>query len=143
MSCTRASERSSERVQMQVSVKILHADVVDVEVVASRDRANAVKNIFRTLRARQRLHGYIGVGKNAVNCGGHGFHQLFGALKSNRAREAYGEIGEVAVAGPADAHPSNLQHALDAREGRDDLGANSPPSGPEPRVGCAARHAPA
>ena len=59
---------------VELAGEILHADVVDVEVVAGGDGANAVEDIFRTLGARQRLDGDIGVGKNAVNRGGHRFY---------------------------------------------------------------------
>ena len=61
---------------VEMSVEILHADVVDVEVVTSRDRANAVEDILRTLRARKRLNSYVSVVEDLLNCGSYSFHQL-------------------------------------------------------------------
>src|SRR5580704_13366842 len=83
--------------------EILHADVVDIEVVAGSDGADTVKDIFRALGARERLNGDVGVGKNFVDRGGDGLDELLGALKGNRTREADGKVGEVAVARTAGA----------------------------------------
>jgi hypothetical protein len=52
---------------VELAVEILHADVVDVEVVASGDGANAVEDVFRALGARQRLNSDIGVREDAMN----------------------------------------------------------------------------
>ena len=38
---------------VKVAGEILHADVVHVEIVVRRDGADAVEDVFRTLRARQ------------------------------------------------------------------------------------------
>ena len=96
--------------------------------------ANAVEDVLRTGRARQGLHGYVGVGKNLVNSVGHGGSQLAGALESDGARESYGEIGEVAVPGAADAHAIDLEDAIDARDCIVNLGAHSRRSGVEQSV---------
>ena len=45
---------------MQMSIQILHADVVHVEVVASGDGPDAVENIFRPARAWNRMHHHVG-----------------------------------------------------------------------------------
>jgi len=59
---------------MEFAREILHADVVDVQVVAGSDGANTVEDIFRTLGARQGLNGDVGVGKNLAHSGGNCFH---------------------------------------------------------------------
>ena len=128
---------------VEATREILHADVVDVEVVAGGDGANAVENIFRALGARQRLHGDVGIGKDVANRGGHGFDQLLGALEGDGAGETNGKIGEVAVAGAADAHATDFEHAIDARDGVGDLGADAGGSGVEQGVNGAARQPPA
>jgi len=128
---------------VEMAVEILHADVVDVEVVASSDGPNAVEDVFRTLGARERLNGDIGVGEDAMNCLGYGFDQLLRALKCNSAGKADREIGEIAVAGAADAHPPDFEHAIHARDGVDNLSADSSGSGVKQSVGSAPRQAPA
>ena len=54
-------------------------------------RANAVEDIFRTLRAGQRLHGDIGIGQDAAHRLGNGSGELPGALESDGARESDGK----------------------------------------------------
>ena len=54
--------------------EILHADVVDVQVVAGSDGANTVEYIFRSLSPRQGLNGDVGVGKNVAHSGSNCFH---------------------------------------------------------------------
>src|SRR5580700_8080445 len=98
---------------VEVAVEILHADVVNVEVVASGDGTNAVEDIFRTLGAGQRLNGDVSVGENAVDGCRYGGHQLLGALEGDGAGEADGEVGEIAVAGAADTNASDFEHAID------------------------------
>ena len=93
-------------------------------------------------RARQRLHGHVGVGQNAVNGVGHGGGQLAGALKSHRAREPHGEIGEIAVPGAADAHAIDFEDAVNARDRVVDLGAHARRRGVEQRVDGAASQSP-
>ena len=52
---------------MELPAELLDADIVHVEIAMSGNPANAVEDIFSMLRARDRLHGYIRVGQNAVN----------------------------------------------------------------------------
>ncbi len=64
-------------------------------------------------------------------------------MECDRAGEAYGEIGEVAVAGAADAHASNFEHAVDVRDRVDDLSSHSGGSGVKQSVDGAPRQTPA
>ncbi len=54
---------------VEMAVEILNADVVDIEVVASRDGADAVEDVLRSLGTRQWLHRYIGVLEDAMDRG--------------------------------------------------------------------------
>ena len=128
---------------VELAGEILHADVVDVEVVARGDGANAVEDIFRALGARQRLHGDVGIGKNAAHRGGDRFHQLLGTLEGDGAGQTDGEIGEIAIAGAADADAADFEHTIHVRNSIGDLGANSGGSGVEQGVDGAPRQAPA
>ena len=66
---------------VEFAVEILHADVVDVQIVAGGDGANAVEDIFRTLGARQRLNGHVGIGKDVAHRDCDGFDKLLGTLE--------------------------------------------------------------
>src|ERR1700692_2465636 len=105
--------------------------------MAGSDGADAVENILRSLSPGQGLNGDIGVGKNAVDGFGYRRYQLLGALKRYGAGEAYGEIGEIAVAGAANTHPTNFENALNMGDGLDNLGANPGGGGVEEGVGGA------
>src|SRR5579872_324054 len=106
---------------VQLVAELLHADVVDVEGAARSHGANAVKNIFRVLRARHRVHHHVGVGQNAVNGVGHGARHLFRALEGDVTIQPDGQIGEVAVAGAPNADAIQFEHARYARYGILDL----------------------
>src|ERR1700691_3204883 len=123
--------------------EILHADVVDVEVVACGHGANTIKDIFRALGTRQGLHRNIGIWKNVVDrcsCGG---HQLVGALKSDGARQPDGQIGEIPVAGAADAYTADLEYTINAGDGIGDLSPDPGGGGVEQGIDGAPRQTPA
>ena len=128
---------------VEAAGKILHADVMDVEIVASGDGADTIEDIFGALGAWERLNGDIGVGKDFMNRIGDGCHKLFGTLESYGTCEADGEIGEIAVARAADADATDFEDALDVRNGVDDLGADTGGGGVEKSVDGAAGEAPA
>ena len=116
---------------------------MDVQIVAGRDGANTVEDIFRTLGAGQRLNGDVGVGKNTVDRGDDRCDQLFGALEGYGAGEADGKIGEIAIAGAADAHAPDFEHAIHVRNRIGDLGADSGGSGIEQSIDGSPRQPPA
>src|SRR5579864_353132 len=122
---------------------VLHTDVVDVQVVASGNGANAIENIFRTLGARQRLHGDVSIGKDAVNGFSRGCHQLARALKGHGTRQADGKVGEVAIAGAANPDAIDFKHSIDARDRIDDLGAHPCGGGVEQGIDGSAGQTPA
>jgi hypothetical protein len=127
---------------MQSSGKILHADVMNIEVVPRGHGSNAVKDVFRTLRARQRLDRDISVGKDVVNSGRHGFHQLLGTLEGDGAVKADRQVGEITVAGLTDAHPPDFKYSIHAGNGVGDLREHSGRSRVEQRVDRAPRQTP-
>src|ERR1700688_1502870 len=128
---------------VQPTVEILDADVVHVEIVIGSDRADAVEDVFRMLGARQRLHGHVGVGQDAVHCLGDCGRQLAGALKSYGARQSYGEVGEIAVPSAANADAIDFENAVDARYSVVDLRSNAGRGGVEQSVNGAASQPPA
>ena len=90
----------------------------------------------------KRLHGHVGVGKNLAHGLGHGSGQLAGALESHGARESHGEIGEIAVPGPADADAIDFENAVDAQNRVVDLGSHSRRRSIEQSIDGAAGQAP-
>ena len=70
---------------VQLSFQVLHADVVDVEVVAGGNRADAVKNIFRPQGAGSGMHHHVGVRQDVVHGCSDGVRHLLGALKCHIA----------------------------------------------------------
>src|SRR6202034_4681605 len=86
---------------------------------------DAIENILGTWRARERLHGDVGIGQDAVNRLRHGRGQLAGALESDGARQPYSEVGEIAVPGPADAYAIDFENTVDAQDCVVDLGAHA------------------
>ena len=80
------------------------------------------------------MHGDVSIGKNAPHGAGNGFHQLLGTLESESPGHANDQVGEVVVAGAADADAVHFEHALDVKDGVGNLGANAGGSGVEKRV---------
>ena len=46
-----------------IGLQVLHADIVDIEVLPSRDGAHAVENILPAPRPRHRMHDHVGIGR--------------------------------------------------------------------------------
>src|SRR6476661_8169877 len=110
---------------VQASLEILHADVVDVEIVASGDSADAIENILGAPGPRQGVHDHVSVRQHFMDRAGHGFRHLFGALEGHVAGHANREIGKVAVAGTANADAVHLEQAIDGGNRGDNLVADS------------------
>src|ERR1700728_3276548 len=128
---------------VQPAGKVLDADVMHVEIFAGGGSSDAIENILRTLRAREWLHGDVGIGQDAVNRLRHGGGQLAGALESDGARQPDGEVGEIAVPGPADAYAIDFENTLDVQDCVVDLGAHAGRRRVEQSVNGAAGQAPA
>src|SRR5579872_592375 len=128
---------------VKVAGKILHADVVNIEIFMRGDSTNAIKNVFGALRTRQRLNGHVGVRQDTTHglgdCGG----QLTGALKRNGAGEADSEIGEVAISGATDADAVHFDDSWDAQDRIVNLRSNTGGSRIEQGVNRTAGEAPA
>src|SRR5579872_1033709 len=99
---------------VELSVEILNGNVMNIEIAAGSYCANAVKKVFRSLGARQRLNCNIGVGKDVADCGCDGYNKLLRALKSDVAGKADGEVGKIAVASAANAYTPDFQHTIDS-----------------------------
>ncbi len=78
-----------------------------------------------------------------MNRRGHCFHQLFGTLEGDGASQTDGEIGEIAIAGAANSHAPDFEHAIHAGDSIGDLGADAGGSGVEQSIDGAAGQAPA
>src|SRR5712671_3487758 len=96
-----------------------------IEVVACGYRPNSIEDVFGALGSGQRLHGDVSIGKDTLDCGGHRPGELSRALEGYGAGQANGEIGKVPVAGAANAHTVDLEHAIHPRDDLGDLRANS------------------
>src|ERR1700687_1065250 len=128
---------------VQATVEILDADVMYVEIVIGSDRADAVEDVFGMLGARQRLHGHVGVGQDAMHRLGDRGRQLAGALKSYGARQSHGEIGEIAGPCPRKRSAIDFETAVDPRYSVVDLRSNAGRGGVEQSVNGAASQSPA
>src|SRR6266436_2252378 len=128
---------------MQVSLEILHANVVHVEVVARGHGTDTIENVFRTQGARHGVDHDVGVGQHVMHCVGYGFSHLLGALESNVAADADGQVGKVAVAGATNAHPVHFEQTVYRRDCGDNLVAHSLRSGVEQGVDRLAGQTPA
>src|SRR5579872_2284767 len=110
---------------MQAPVKILNAHVVNVHVMAGGDGAHAVENVLCGSCSWNRVDHDIRIRKQAVDSASDFIRDLAGALESNVAGEADGDIGKVAITGAPDPYTINLQQALDAFESFHDLVASA------------------
>src|SRR5438876_7540745 len=97
---------------MQLPFKVLHAHVVDIEVVTHGDRSHAIKDIFSRSGSRNRVDDHIGVGKHLVDGVRDFVSELARPLKSDVARESDRNIGEIAIASTTDANPVYFQKAI-------------------------------
>src|SRR5579862_1604253 len=127
---------------VHVSSKILHADVVDVEVPLRGGGTNAIEDVLRTLSARKWLHGHIGVRKNLVHGLSYGSRQLAGALEGHGASQSHGEVGEKSIASPPNPNAIHFEDAINAQDGIVNLGPHARRGGVEKGVHGAASESP-
>src|SRR5207248_3203333 len=106
---------------VQISLEILNADIVHVEVLTSGDGRYAVKNILAMLRTGNRVDHDVCVRKHVVNGRGDGVGNLFGALKGYIAVEPNGEISKVAVSSSTDADAIYFEQTIHAGESGDNF----------------------
>src|ERR1700722_9181005 len=110
---------------VQAAGKILDADVVHIEILVGGHGSDPVEDVLRTLRARNRLHGHVGVGQDAVDGFRHRGSQLARALEGHGARQSYGEIREIAVPGFAYTDAIDFENAIDAQDRVVNLGSHT------------------
>ena len=101
---------------VELVVVLLHADVVNVEVGAGGDGADAVVEAFGARGGGDGVDDDVGAGEMALDrvFGGHG--DLLGALEGEVAGHAEGDVGEVAGAGAASADSVDGEDAVDGGE---------------------------
>jgi hypothetical protein len=101
---------------VELVVVLLDADVVDGEVGASGDSADAVVHAFGARGDGDGVDDDVGSGEVALDGGGSGHGDLLGALEGEVARHAEGDVGEVAGAGAAGANAVDGENAVDGGE---------------------------
>src|SRR5713226_877158 len=105
---------------VELVVVLLHADVMDGEVGAGGDGANAVVDAFGARGDGDGVDDDIGTGKVALDGGGGGSGDLLGALEGEVAGHAESDVGEVAGAGAAGADAVDGEDAIDGGEVADE-----------------------
>src|SRR6202142_22787 len=128
---------------VQVALEILHADVVNIEIVAGSNGANAIENVFCTQGAGNGVHDDVGIGQDIMHGVGDGFRHLLGALESYVAGDTYRKISEVTIAGAANAHAVDFKQTIDGGNRGDNLVAYAGRGGVEQGVNRLAGQAPA
>src|ERR1022692_3732816 len=127
---------------VQLPVQVLHADVVDIEIMASGDRADAVKDVFRTAGARDRVDHDVSVGQNFAYPGGDRRRDLLRTLERKIAFQPYGNVGKKAVARLPEADSLHLQHAIHSPQPVKDLTAHAGRGGVQQCINGSARQTP-
>ena len=106
---------------MELVVVLLHADVVDVQVGARGDGADAVVDAFGARCGGDGVDDDVGAGEVALDGGGGGQGDLLGALEGEVAGHAEGDVGEVAGAGAAGTDAIDREDTVDGGELADEL----------------------
>src|SRR3954470_3957263 len=128
---------------VKLASEVLHAHVVDVQIVPRSDSANPIENILGALRPRDRAHHHVSIGQNVVDGAGHVVGDLLRALEGHVAGHSYRDIGEVAIAGATNANAINLKHTFHAGNSLANSGSHTGGSGIEQGVDRFARETPA
>ena len=102
-------------------VELLDADVVDGEVGAGGDGADAVVDAFGDGGGGDGVDDDVGSGEMALDGFGGGEGDLLGALEGEVARHAEGDVDEVAGAGAAGAEAVDGEDAVDGGEVADEV----------------------
>ena len=99
----------------------LDADLVDADVVAGGDGADAVEDAFGGGLAGDGMNDDVRAGDGTLDGFGGFADQFVGVLEGEAAREGEGEVGEGGGAGAADAGLFDGEDALDVADGGEDL----------------------
>src|SRR5689334_22165276 len=110
---------------MKPSSQILNTDIVNVEVVASGNRAHTIENVFRVLGAGNGVDNYVGIGKNGVHSARHLVRNLTRTLECDVAIQSNGQIRKITISGTAYPNPIDFQQPFDMRNRVDDRTANA------------------
>src|SRR5690348_10581946 len=97
---------------VKAAIEILNAHVVDIEVVASRNRSHTIEHILSGSRKGYRVYDHIRVGQYVVYRPRYFVRDLAGALEGYVASKSDGNIREVMVPCPADAHSIHFENAV-------------------------------
>jgi hypothetical protein len=106
---------------VELVVELLHGDVVDVEVGAGGNGADAVVNAFGEGCGGDGMDDDVGSGEMAADGGGGCEGDLLGALEGEVAGHAEGDVGEVVWAGAAGAYAVDGEDAVDAGKVANDV----------------------
>src|SRR5271163_1152284 len=94
----------------------LDADIMQDYVVARSDRAHLIEDTFSNGLARDHMNDHVGAGDDALHRFGRGANQIFAVLEGEMAGERQSEVGEVGIAGAANARLVHGEHAIDAAD---------------------------
>src|SRR5215471_4541 len=119
---------------VEPSCQILHADIVHAEVVTRSHSPYAIENVLVAGFPRHRVDHHITVREDGVHSVSDLADHLIRPLECNVARQAHRQVGEVAVAGPANTHSLHFNYAVDLQYGIDDAIAVAGRSRVEKRV---------
>ena len=98
---------------VQRAIQVLNTDIVDIEIMASRNGANAIEKILAPSGARDGVHHDIGVRKNSLHVTGDGICNLFGALERDVAGHAHQHVHKIAIACATNASAIDFDNTID------------------------------
>src|SRR5690242_3541071 len=109
---------------VQLTTQVLHAHVVDVQVVAHGHRADAVEYVFPTVRLGNGVDHHVCLGQHAMHRRFYRVRHLLRALKGEIPSYADGNVSKVVVSRAANAHSVQCQHSFQLGNFVDDAGAD-------------------
>ena len=122
---------------------VLHADVVDVEIVACSDGADLIEQALMTAGAGDGVDHDIGIRQYGTDVSRNFVGDLLRLLEGHAAGHGDRDIGEVAASGAADADPGHPQYAVHLIHLFNDAVADPAGRGIEQHVDGLARQLPA
>src|SRR5215469_11373990 len=110
---------------MNCPVHILHADVVNIQVVACGHRADAVEQTLAVAGPGGGIDHHVGSGQKCANYSGSVIGHLLGFLEGHVPRHRDRDVGEILISTTPDAHTVDGKYAIETRYLADDPDANS------------------
>ena len=97
---------------MQCAIQVLNTDVMDIQIVASRNGANAIEEILAPPGARDGMHHDIRVRKNSLHVTGDRICNLLGALERYVAGHAHQHVNKITIAGATNASAIDFDNTV-------------------------------